>query len=108
MDYESESRGYDGMLLLAPSSACVFFFLLSPNQFLSFFFSLLSSSLARNTRTREKEKKKKNSDRKLTFTADRDQYQRDERSVSPRGRRGDSPPRRDRVRSASPGGRGER
>ncbi|KAL7273466.1 hypothetical protein RUND412_003670 [Rhizina undulata] len=35
-----------------------------------------------------------------------DQYRRDDRSMSPRGRR-DSPPRRDRVRSASPG-RGER
>lgn len=42
------------------------------------------------------------------YDEDREQYQRDERSVSPRGRRGDSPPRRDRVRSASPGGRGER
>ncbi|KAH8155611.1 uncharacterized protein LAJ45_00621 [Morchella importuna] len=37
------------------------------------------------------------------YDEDREQYQRDERSVSPRGRRGDSAPRRDRVRSASPG-----
>ncbi|RPB04756.1 RNA-binding domain-containing protein [Choiromyces venosus 120613-1] len=36
----------------------------------------------------------------------RDAYRRDERSMSPRGRREDSSPRRDRVRSASPGGRG--
>jgi hypothetical protein len=33
----------------------------------------------------------------------RDQYQRDDRSMSPRRR--DSPPRRERNRSASPGGR---
>lgn len=33
----------------------------------------------------------------------RDQYQRDDRSLSPRRR--DSPPRRERNRSASPGGR---
>jgi len=81
MDYENENnRDYDGML--------PFLTLLLLRGFSSSA-NLLSTFFI------------------LTRVEDgRDTYRRDERSMSPRGRREDSSPRRDRVRSASPGGRG--